>query len=63
MTKLPEIRGAVTAAVLEFPRIEDLDTKAGEILYVSRHNGEVVVNGSCGNHTVRRVEGIPLNWH
>src|SRR5450755_2337280 len=42
---------------LEFPRIVDFDAQTGEVPNVPRGDRQVMFNGGCGNHAIRRVEG------
>lgn len=38
------------------PGVEHRDAKAGEILHVPRHDGEIVFKGRRGDHAIRCVE-------
>jgi len=41
------------------PGIEKNDAEAGKVLYVARHESEVVFKGGGGNHSVGGAEGSP----
>jgi exopolysaccharide biosynthesis predicted pyruvyltransferase EpsI len=47
----------VIAGLSQFPRIEDIDAKTGEVLYVARDEREAMFNRGRSNHAVRRIEG------
>jgi hypothetical protein len=51
------IGGALVWHFVRFPRIEDLNTKPGEVFHVAGDDAQFMFMRRCRDHTVRCVEG------